>query len=132
MSQNQVFYTCGFRPSTDSTIRKTLPFAYMSGVRLGGDTFDDQKVLEFFRSLDKFTGTVVEHTSWSELAVLKLEISDQVITILSGLDIYSKAERDGFVYKYSPMLHDGSKQKELHITFGKNRHDLFEKFPPLE
>jgi hypothetical protein len=128
MSEIKDSYTCGFRPSEYSEIRKLLPFAHMTGIRLGPiDTFKDEIVLEIFKSMGKFTGTVIDHVMWGELAVLKLEIPVEIVTILSGLDIYSKVERSGIVYKYFPT--EGSQKKEAHITLGKGKSELFEHFP---
>lgn len=122
-----VSYTCGFRPAKDNAIIKELSFAHMTGVRLGTmDSFNEEEVLSVFQRLGRFEAAVSGRATWGPNTVVLLQLSDQILNVLSALDRYSKPERDGNIYTYKPK--ENCQLKEPHISLGR-RQDLIGMVP---
>jgi hypothetical protein len=100
----------------------------MTGLRLGAlETFSDQHVLTIFQKMGALKATVSGHAQWGPNYVLLLSMPSEKLLILSELDEFSKPERDGTVYKYTPQS-ETEKLKEPHISCGKDK-SIQEMFP---
>jgi hypothetical protein len=127
-SSSEISFTCGFRPKHE-VFQSELPFSHMTGLRLGPwGSFDESEVLTILGHCRGMVGEVIGHAQWGPNFVLLLELPAETLKVLSGLDIFSKPERDEFLYKYIPEPSSNEKLKEPHISLGK-RLDLSETFP---
>ncbi|BCS82733.1 putative ORFan [Cotonvirus japonicus] len=127
---DKISYTCGFRPSKSSVIGQLMPFAHITGNRLGlFDTFDDDDVMNIFKDIGKFSAKVIEHGKWRDIFMLHFELDDAIINKIAQLDVYAKPDEfTGFIYKWKPSASDIDQPRLAHISVGKSN-DIFTKVP---
>jgi hypothetical protein len=119
---DETSYMCGFKPELTPEAKTKLPFAHMTGVRLGpAGSFHKDHIINGFSDMLAFYGRVSAYTKWGPNHIALLKLPFGVTSHLSAtLDEYSKPERDNKVYKYIPVLGDGALLKEPHISLGKD------------